>query len=60
MVVDLYDNIKSSTAGFASFDYKIDEPREADIVRVDILVNGTSQDALSYVCHRDGAEESGR
>jgi elongation factor 4 len=60
VVVDLYDTIKSTTAGFASFDYTVDEPREADIVRVDILVNSKPQDALAYVCHRDAAEESGR
>jgi GTP-binding protein LepA len=60
VVVDLYDSVKAATAGFASFDYKVDEPREANIVRVDILVNGKAQDALAFVCHSDSAVDSGR
>ena len=60
MAGDLYDHVKSLSSGFASFDYDAAGSRRADIVRVDMLLNGESVDALSFVCHRDTAEQRGR
>lgn len=52
--------IKSATAGYASFDYEHINPEPANLVRVDMLLNGKEVDALSFVCHRDKAQERGR
>ena len=60
IVIDLYDEIKSRSSGYASFDYEEIEPEAANIVRVDMLLNGSPVDALSFVCHRTMAEQRGR
>ena len=60
IVFDFYDRLKSITKGFASFDYAIEEYRKGDLVRVSILVNNESVDALAMIVHRDRAEIRGR
>jgi elongation factor 4 len=60
VVIDLYDEIKNQSSGYASFDYEEGTPVAADIVRVDLLLNGSAVDALSFVCHRSVAESRGR
>ena len=60
VVHDFYSAVKSLTSGYASFDYEEDEWVEADVVRVDIRLNGTSVDALSSLCPREQADTVGR
>jgi GTP-binding protein LepA len=60
MVMDFYDRLKSITKGYASLDYEFLEFREADLVRVDILINGDPVDALSLIVHRDKSFYRGR
>ncbi|MEX0980104.1 MAG: translation elongation factor 4 [Gemmatimonadota bacterium] len=60
IVLDFYDRLKSSTRGYAAFDYDFLEYREAELVRLDILVNGDPVDAFSVILHRSKAEEYGR
>ena len=60
VVFDFYDRLKSITKGYASFDYQIADYKEGDLVKVSILVNGDSVDALSMIVHRDQAEVRGR
>eukprot|EP01052_Picozoa_sp_SAG31_P011628 SAG31_NODE_662_length_13028_cov_3.364529_4_plen_179_part_00 len=60
VAADLYDEVKSTSSGYASFDYDHAPARPADIVRVDMLLNGESIDALSFVCHKSVAEQRGR
>lgn len=51
---------KTVSSGYASFDYSTADPEPADLVKVDISINGDSVDALSFVCHRDAAQRKGR
>ena len=60
ILVDFYDELKSATSGYASLDYQITEYRPADLVKVDILVNGVPVDALSLITHRSKAQQEGR
>ena len=59
IIFDFYDKLKSITRGYASFDYGLPYYRRSDLVKLDILVNGDSVDALSVVIHRDKAYSYG-
>ncbi|MDE0538649.1 MAG: translation elongation factor 4 [Rhodospirillales bacterium] len=60
VVFDFYDRLKSTSRGYASLDYQMDEYRESDLVKVSILVNAEPVDALSFIAHRTQAESRGR
>jgi len=60
IVTDFYDKLKSLTAGYASFDYEQAGYAEADLVKMNILLNGKAVDALSVIIHRDKAMSVGR
>lgn len=60
IVVDFYDQLKSRTQGYASLDYTLSDYQEADLVRLDILVNSTPVDALSLIVHRESSYANGR
>jgi GTP-binding protein LepA len=55
VIFDFYDKLKSSTRGFASFDYETPYYQRSDVVKLDILINGEPVDALSSITHRDKA-----
>ena len=60
LLTDFYDQLKSATSGYASFNYELSDYRAEDLVRVDFLVAGEKMDALSVMAHRSEAEAIGR
>jgi len=60
LIVDFYDQLKSRTQGYASLDYQFHSMRAADLVKLDVLVNGVPVDALSLITHREDAYTRGR
>ena len=60
LLTDFYDQLKSATSGYASFNYELNGYKAEDLVRVDFLVGGHKIDALSIMCHRAEAEAIGR
>ena len=60
LLTDFYDQLKSATSGYASFNYELNGYRAEDLVRVDFLVGGHKIDALSIMCHRSEADAIGR
>lgn len=60
LIVDFYDQLKSRTQGYASLDYTFGSYKSADLVKLDILINGQTVDALSLITHREKAFYQGR
>jgi GTP-binding protein LepA len=60
VILDFYDKLKSRTQGYASLDYELLGYRQSDLVRLDILLNGESVDALSFITHKERSIQRGR
>ena len=60
IIYDFFDQLKSKTKGYASFDYEMKEYRKSDLEKLDIYVNGESVDALSFIVHKSSSYSRGR
>ncbi len=60
IIYDFFDNLKSKTKGYASFDYEFKDYRRSNLVKLDIWVNGEGVDALSFIVHKDSSYERGK
>ena len=60
IIYDFFDNLKSKTKGYASFDYEFKEYKRSDLVKLDIYINNEPVDALSFIIHRDRSYERGK
>lgn len=60
IIFDFFDKLKSSTKGYASLDYEIEDDHPSSLVKIDILLNGNKVDALSFIAHKDFAQERSR
>ncbi len=60
IIYDFFDNLKSKTKGYASFDYEFKDYRRSSLVKLDIWVNGEGVDALSFIVHKDSSYERGK
>ncbi len=60
IIYDFFDQLKSRTKGYASFDYEIKDYRRSELVKLDIWVNGEGVDALSFIVHKTSAYERGK
>lgn len=60
IIYDFFDNLKSKTKGYASFDYEFKEYRKSELVKLDIFINNEPVDALSFIIHKDSAYERGK